>query len=79
MLEKKDKILIAGARGMVGSALIRAFEAEGYKNLLTPPHSALDYTDQSAVRAYLNVHKPDIVIVAAAKVGGYLGQYDLSC
>ena len=70
LLEKKHKILIAGARGMVGSALVRCFVSQGYTDLLTPSHSELDYTDQKAVRAYLSTEKPDAVIIAAAKVGG---------
>lgn len=70
MLKKEHKILIAGSGGMVGSALIRAFEKEGYLNLITPDRGTLDYTDQAAVRSFLKIQKPDIVIVAAAKVGG---------
>ena len=70
MLKKQDKILVAGARGMVGSALIRCFQAEGYFNLLTPSQLELDYIDQSAVRLYLKAQRPDVVVVAAAKVGG---------
>ena len=70
MLGKKDKILIAGARGMVGSALVECFRSEGCQELLTPSHAELDYTDQQAVRNYLAIHKPDVVVISAAKVGG---------
>ena len=70
LLEKKDKILIAGARGMVGSALVRCFESQGYTHLLTPSHADLDYTDQRAVRDFLGTEKPNAVVIAAAKVGG---------
>jgi GDP-L-fucose synthase len=70
MLEKKDKILIAGARGMVGSALVRCLHQFGYVNLLTPSRDELDYTDQHAVRRYLKNQLPEVVVIAAAKVGG---------
>jgi GDP-L-fucose synthase len=70
MLEKKDKILVAGAHGMVGSALVRCFKKEGYVQLFTPTHQELDYTDQQALRSYLSQQKPDVVVIAAAKVGG---------
>lgn len=62
-------ILIAGSRGMVGSALVRAFGQRGYL-LLKPSRSELNYLDQLAVRDYLQKYKPDAVIIAAAKVGG---------
>lgn len=70
MLEKEHKILVAGARGMVGSALVRCFQAQGYTHLLTPSHQKLDYTDQLSVRNYLSINRPDIIVIAAAKVGG---------
>lgn len=70
MLTKKDKIFIAGARGMVGSALAACLYGEGYDNLLAPSHSELDCIDQLAVRNYLQAHKPQVVVIAAAKVGG---------
>ena len=70
MLEQNHKILIAGAKGMVGSALVRCLNAQGYTHLLTPSHHQLDYTDQQAVRIYLKTQNPDIVVIAAAKVGG---------
>lgn len=67
---KEQTILIAGSRGMVGSAMVRKLQAEGYLHLLTPSHDELDLTDQHQVRAYLRHKQPDSVIVAAAKVGG---------
>jgi GDP-L-fucose synthase len=70
MLKKSDKILIAGAHGMVGSALVACLQAGGFHHLLTPPHAELDYTDQLSVRHFLEKHQPQIVIIAAAKVGG---------
>jgi GDP-L-fucose synthase len=69
-LKKQDKCLIAGAHGMVGSALTRCFEAYGYTSLLTPTRHEVDYTDQLAVRSYLLRERPNVVIIAAAKVGG---------
>lgn len=70
MLEKKDKILIAGSHGMVGSALRRRLFSEGYTHLLTPTRQELDYTDQLAVDAFMAREKPTAVVIAAAKVGG---------
>ena len=55
---------------MVGSALATCLQLEGYHNLLTPSHAELDYTDQLAVRNYLQIHKPTVVVISAAKVGG---------
>ncbi len=69
-LHPEQTILIAGAEGMVGSAMVRLLGRHGYTNLLTPPRAALDYTNQVAVREYLATHRPDVVVVAAAKVGG---------
>lgn len=61
---------VAGHRGMVGSAVVRALRAKGCTKILTARHSELDLTDQAATRAWFSEHKPDVVIVAAAKVGG---------
>lgn len=69
-LQPNHKILIAGARGMVGNSMTRLLSLEGFSNLLLPARAELDYTDQRAVRAYLTLHKPDVVVIAAAKVGG---------
>ena len=69
-LSKSDKIFVAGHRGMVGSALVRRLEAEGFKNLLKRDRSQLDLTDESAVAKFLAFEKPHVVIIAAAKVGG---------
>ena len=55
---------------MVGSALAACLYGEGYDNLLAPSHSELDCIDQLAVRNYLQAHKPQVVVIAAAKVGG---------
>lgn len=75
-MKKWDKIYVAGHRGMVGSALIRRLEAEGFKNLLTRAHSQCDLTDESAVTKFFAEEEPDIVILAAAKVGGIKANND---
>ncbi len=69
-MQKKDKIYVAGHRGMVGSAMVRKLKAEGYENLLLRTRRELDLTDQRAVAALFDEEKPDHVFLAAAKVGG---------
>ena len=71
-MEKEDKIYIAGHRGMVGSAIWRALEASGYSNLVGRSSSELDLRRQADVEAFFDSEKPDIVVLAAAKVGGIL-------
>src|SRR5690606_37122678 len=66
------RIFIAGHRGMVGSALIRGLENRGAQNIITRSRQELDLTNQSAVEAFMHAERPDIVIIAAAKVGGIL-------
>jgi len=68
----ESKIFIAGANGMVGSAIMRALVAQGHRNLLTPGRQALDLMNAAAVRAFYERQRPDYVFVAAAKVGGIL-------
>jgi GDP-L-fucose synthase len=70
MMQKDSKIYIAGHRGLVGSALVRRFQAKGYTNLLMRTHAELDLTDQDAVRDFFAQEKPEYVLLAAAKVGG---------
>ena len=65
-----DQIFVAGHRGMAGSAIVRALSAAGYTNLLTATRSELDLEDGVAVRAWFEAHKPEVVVLAAAKVGG---------
>lgn len=65
-----EKIYVAGHRGLVGSAIVRLLEKEGYTNLVTRTHHELDLVDQAAVAAFFKKEKPDWVILAAAKVGG---------
>lgn len=69
-MQKNSKIYIAGHRGLVGSALVRALEAEGYTNLVTRRHGALDLLDQRAVAGFFAEEKPEYVFLSAAKVGG---------
>ena len=64
------RILVTGARGMVGSALVRRLSAGGYGQVLTPTRDDLDLLDQRAAYAYLAEHRPDYVFIAAARVGG---------
>lgn len=70
MMEKNGKIYVAGHRGMVGSAIVRALEKNGYHNIVTKTHKELDLTRQDAVEAFFEKEKPDYVFLAAAKVGG---------
>jgi len=67
-----SRIYVAGHRGMVGSAIVRQLQARGCNNLITRTHAELDLVDQAAVRAFFAAEKPEVVILAAAKVGGIL-------
>ena len=69
-MSEQPKIYIAGHRGMVGSAIVRALLQRGKTNIVTRNHAELDLTDQAAVRAFFVTEKPDQVYLAAAKVGG---------
>ena len=69
-MDLKDKIYIAGHRGLVGSAIVRQLEIKGFTNLLMRTHKELDLTNQEQVRTFFEQEKPDYVILAAAKVGG---------
>lgn len=71
-MEKEAKIYVAGHRGMVGSAICRALEREGYSNVLTRTHAELDLCRQEEVERFFEQEKPDYVFLAAAKVGGIL-------
>jgi GDP-L-fucose synthase len=70
IMEKSAKIYIAGHRGMVGSAIERKLNAEGYHHLIHRSSSQLDLRKQQAVNDFFELEKPDYVILAAAKVGG---------
>jgi GDP-L-fucose synthase len=65
-----QKIYVAGHRGMVGSAIVRNLQANGYSNIVTRTHADLDLTNQAQVKAFFEQEKPDQVYLAAAKVGG---------
>ena len=69
-MNKNDKIYVAGHRGLVGSAIVRSLERAGYTNVIGRTHSELDLTNQAAVDAFFNEERPDVVVLAAAKVGG---------
>ena len=69
-MDKQDKIYVAGHRGLVGSAIVRNLKSKGYNNIIGKTHAELDLTNQQAVREYFEQEKPDIVVLAAAKVGG---------
>ena len=66
----QPKIYVAGHRGMVGSAIIRELANQGQTNVVVRTHAELDLTDQHAVRAFFETEKPELVYLAAAKVGG---------
>jgi GDP-L-fucose synthase len=70
MMDKSEEIFVAGHWGMVGSALVRRLEAEGFSNLLVRDRSKLDLRDECTVRKFFKEEKPAVVILAAAKVGG---------
>jgi len=71
-MEKDAKVYVAGHRGMVGSAIVRALKSEGYTNILGKTSSELDLTNQAAVQHFFVEEKPDYVFLAAAKVGGIM-------
>ena len=66
------RIFVAGASGMVGSAVVRALTTSGSRDLLTPPSSEVDLIDQRATREFFRSQSPEVVVVAAARVGGIL-------
>ncbi len=69
-MRQDSKIFVAGHRGMVGLALVRALQAHGYGNLVLRTHAELDLTRQAEVEAFFAAERPDVVFLAAAKVGG---------
>ena len=72
ILTPGTKIYLAGHRGLVGSAIHRRLEDEGFANVITRTHAELDLKDQVAVRDFFEAERPEVVILAAAKVGGIL-------
>ena len=69
-MDKNAKIYVAGHRGLVGSALVRNLNIQGYENIITRSHSELDLTNQNATLKFFEIEKPEYVFLAAAKVGG---------
>ena len=76
LIKAEDRFFVAGARGMAGSAICRALQEKGYGDetkggaLLIPNRQELDLLNQEAVKAWYQANKPDVVVLAAAKVGG---------
>jgi GDP-L-fucose synthase len=71
-LNKNTRIYVAGHRGLAGSALLRRLKAKGYSNLVTRNHAELDLVDAAAVARFIQEQRPEVVFMAAAKVGGIL-------
>ena len=75
-MDKYKKIFVAGHRGMVGSAIVRLLEKQGFDNLVLPSRNQLDLRDYLAVEHFFDAEKPDLVILAAAQVGGIQANID---
>ncbi|MGF6724876.1 GDP-L-fucose synthase [Paraburkholderia sp. GAS41] len=71
-MDKSARIFIAGHRGMVGSALVRRLQEDGYSDILTKTHAELDLLDQAGVKRFFDAERVDVVLLAAARVGGIL-------
>lgn len=71
-MNSNSKVLIAGANGMVGSAIVRNLESKGYTNIIKGTRQVVDFTDQEATDTFFRLNKPEYVFVAAAKVGGIM-------
>ena len=69
-MNREDKIFVAGHRGMVGGAVCRALSRAGFGNVVVRAHSELDLLDTAAVRSFYESEKPDVAVIAAARVGG---------
>lgn len=74
-MEKNSKIYVAGHRGMVGSAIVRELQRQGYTNIITRTHKELDLCRQEHVEQFFAVEKPEYVFLAAAKVGGIIANH----
>lgn len=72
LISRSDRIFVAGHRGMAGSAIVRRLDSGGYTTILKASRSELDLRDAEAVATWFAIHKPQVVILAAAKVGGIL-------
>jgi len=71
-MDSDSKILVAGANGMVGSAIVRNLKAKGYSNIIEATRNRVDFVDQDETKEFFEKTKPDYVFVAAAKVGGIM-------
>ncbi len=71
-MQQTTKIYVAGHNGMVGSAIIRALKRQGYSNIVTRARAGLDLADTQAVEAFFQAERPEVVVMAAARVGGIL-------
>jgi len=71
-MDNNSKVLVAGANGMVGSAIVRNLESKGYNNIIKGTRNTVDFTDQEATDKFFQLTKPEYVFVAAAKVGGIM-------
>jgi len=71
-MNRDSKVFVAGSKGLVGSALVRALKGRGFENLLLPDSAQLDLTCQQSVADFFRLESPEYVILAAAKVGGIL-------
>ena len=71
-MDSDSKILVAGANGMVGSAIVKNLESKGYTNIIKGTRNTVDFTDQEATDTFFRLKKPEYVFVAAAKVGGIM-------
>ena len=69
-MDSDSKILVAGANGLVGSAIVRNLRKKGYRNIISATRKEVDFTDQVETQLYLQEAEPDYVFLAAAKVGG---------
>ena len=76
MMEKNAKIYVAGHRGMVGSAIVRELQRQGYTNIITRTHKELDLCRQEDVERFFAEEKPEYVFLAAAKVGGIVANQE---
>ena len=71
-MDSDSKILVAGANGMVGSAIVRNLESKGYKNIVKGTRQVIDFTNRQQTEIFFRIEKPEYVFVAAAKVGGIM-------
>jgi GDP-L-fucose synthase len=75
-MKNDAKIFVAGHRGMVGSAVVRCLEREGFSKILTRTRREVDLLDRNAVRAFFDAERPDYVVDSAAKVGGIIANFE---